>query len=264
MNFFFHFRIFKLVFVVIFIARTHRPKQIETILVQHTTKHKHRPWSWSLEIKKIDVLLYWSLCELWKGSTVQITWAKVCAHSHQTRFVFSSFFSRAINDLRSQFPCSFSHIRFSCIITVIMCEVQDARHSLSAWQATTCNTHHHCSWNLSLTVPVPVNVVRFTLRLWLLAVLLCYFCVYFVFLFRIILAYMYMCVCVHFSVLLSVKCSHFGIFSSVSYFVFHNKIYTQPSQSVWTFSRSHPHTVCYSELKLAWCSRICFTLDATY
>lgn len=89
---FFHFRIFKLVFVVIFIARTHRPKQIETILVQHTTKHKHRPWSWSLEIKKIDVLLYWSLCELWKGSTVQITWAKVCAHSHQTRFVFSSFF----------------------------------------------------------------------------------------------------------------------------------------------------------------------------
>lgn len=123
------------------------------------------------------------------------------------------FFSRAINDLRSQFPCSFSHIRFSCIITVIMCEVQDARHSLSAWQATTCNTHHHCSWNLSLTVPVPVNVVRFTLRLWLLAVLLCYFCVYFVFLFRIILAYMYMCVCVHFSVLLSVKCSHFGIFS---------------------------------------------------
>lgn len=32
---FFHFRIFKLVFVVIFIARTHRPKQIETILVQH-------------------------------------------------------------------------------------------------------------------------------------------------------------------------------------------------------------------------------------
>lgn len=107
-----------------------------------------------------------------------------------------------------------------------MCEVQDARHSLSAWQATTCNTHHHCSWNLSLTVPVPLNVVRFTLRLWLLAVLLCYFCVYVVFLFRIILAYKCMCVCTFFGSSFSQMFS-FWNFSSVSYFVFHNKIYTQ-------------------------------------
>lgn len=37
-------------------------------------------------------------------------------------------------------PSQFSHIHFSCIITVIMCEEQDARHWLSAWQATTRNT----------------------------------------------------------------------------------------------------------------------------
>lgn len=108
-----------------------------------------------------------------------------------------------------------------------MCEVQDARHSLSAWQATTCNTHHHCSWNLSLTVPVPVNVVRFTLRLWLLAVLLCYFCVYVVFFVSHNSGVdVHVCVCTFFGSSFSQMFS-FWNFSSVSYFVFHNKIYTQ-------------------------------------